>query len=72
MPASRVAQKFVSSKIRKIKEEGVRGRAVSQRQAIAIALSMARKKGLKVGKPKKRSRHNRRYFASSDGVVKSK
>jgi hypothetical protein len=46
------AQKFVSHKIRKIKKEGVRGKKVSTKQAIAIALSMARKKGLKVSKNK--------------------
>jgi len=45
-------RKFVSAKIRKIKKEGVRGKKVAQKKAVAIALSMARKKGLKVGKPK--------------------
>lgn len=44
------ASAFVSSKIRKIKKEGIRGKKVSQKQAVAVALSMARKKGLKVGK----------------------
>lgn len=43
-------QKFVSYKIKKIKKEGIRGKKVSQKQAVAVALSMARKKGLKVGK----------------------
>ena len=43
------AQKFVGTKIRKIKKEGVRGKKVPQKQAVAVALSMARKKGLKVG-----------------------
>ena len=42
--------KFVSAKIRKIKKEGIRGKKVPQKQAIAVALSMARKKGLKVKK----------------------
>lgn len=37
-------KKFISAKIRKIKKEGVRGRRVSQRQAIAIAFSIARRK----------------------------
>ena len=44
------AQKFVSYKIRQIKKEGIRGKKVSQKQAVAVALSMARKKGLKVKK----------------------
>ena len=44
-------KKFVSAKIRKIKKEGIRGKKVSQKQAVAVALSMAREKGLKV-KPK--------------------
>ena len=52
---SKKAKGFVSSKIRKIKKEGVRGKKVSQKQTVAVALSMARKKGLKVGKPNKRS-----------------
>ena len=43
-------QKFVGAKIRKIKKEGIRGKKVPQKQAVAVALSMARKKGLKVGK----------------------
>ena len=49
-------QKFVSAKIRKIKKEGVRGKKVSQKQAVAVALSMARKKGLKVAGKKSKSR----------------
>ena len=46
---------FVSTKIRKIKKEGIRGKKVSQKQAVAVALSMARKKGIKV-KAKKGSK----------------
>ena len=49
---SKKAKSFVGSKIKKIKKEGIRGKKVSQKQAVAVALSMARKKGLKVGKPK--------------------
>ncbi len=45
--SSKKAQKFVSRKISKIHREGKK-----LDQAIAIALSMARKKGLKVGKKK--------------------
>lgn len=44
------ARGFVGGKIRKIKREGIRGKKVGQKQAVAIALSMARKKGLKVGR----------------------
>lgn len=47
---SRKAQSFVSAKIRKIAKEGIRGKKVSREQRIAIALSMARKRGLKVGR----------------------
>lgn len=36
-------EKFISAKIRKIKEEGVRGKKVPQKQAVAIAMSYARK-----------------------------
>lgn len=50
--SSRKAQKFVSYKIRKIKKEGIRGKKVSRKQAVAVALSMARKRGLKVGRKK--------------------
>lgn len=46
---SKKVQKFVSGKIKKIKKEGVRGKKVPKKQAVAIALSMARKKGFKVG-----------------------
>ena len=49
---SKKAQGFVGAKIKKIKKEGIRGKKVSQKQAVAVALSMARKKGLKVGNPK--------------------
>ena len=38
---------FVSYKISKIMDEGIRGKKVSHDQAIAVALSMARKKGNK-------------------------
>ena len=34
----------MSNKIRKIMHEGVKGKPVSQEQAVAIAFSMARKK----------------------------
>lgn len=56
---------FVGNKIEKILKEGVRRntrkpvsksnprRKVSWKQAIAISLSMARQKGLKVGSPRK-------------------
>ena len=37
-------KKWVSVKIRKIKREGVRGRKVSSKQAVAVAFSMARSK----------------------------
>lgn len=55
---------FVGNKIKKILKEGVRRntkkpvsssnprRKVPQKQAVAIALSIARKKGLAVGQPK--------------------
>jgi|TARA_R100000750_G_C2326132_1_gene88245 hypothetical protein len=36
-------QKFISAKISKIMGEGIRGKKVSQKQAIAIANSMAKK-----------------------------
>jgi len=51
---SKKARSFVSAKIRKIKKEGIRDRKVPTKQAIAIALSMARKKGLKVGGKRKK------------------
>lgn len=48
--AENKTQKFVSGKIRKLKEEGY-----PDRQRIAIALSYARKKGLDVPARKKES-----------------
>lgn len=47
------ASAFVSAKIRKIKKEGIRGKKVSQKQAVAVALSMARERGLRVGRRRK-------------------
>jgi hypothetical protein len=44
------AQKYISSKIKKIKTEGIRGRKVSTKQAIAVAISMARSKGYRIKK----------------------
>jgi len=38
------SKKKISKKISKIMHEGVRGKKVKQNQAVAIALSMARKK----------------------------
>ena len=37
-------KKWISAKIRKITREGVRGRKVPQKQAVAVAFSMARSK----------------------------
>lgn len=37
-------QKYISSKISKIMKEGIRGKKVPQKQAIAVAYSMAKKK----------------------------
>lgn len=37
-------QKFISAKIGKIMHEGIRGKQVPQKQAIAVAISMAKKK----------------------------
>lgn len=37
-------QKFISYKIKKILSEGIRGRAVSPKQAVAVAHSYADKK----------------------------
>lgn len=48
--ASKAAQKFISRKIRILKKEGNR----PHKQIIAIALSMARKKGFKVSKSSKK------------------
>lgn len=45
---------WVGMKIRKIMHEGIRGKKVSQKQAVAVALSIARKKGKKAPKRKKR------------------
>ena len=50
------ARKFMGAKMRKIKKEGIRGKKVSQKQAVAVALSMARKKGLKVGSKDRRNK----------------
>ena len=56
-------QKSVSAKIRKIKKEGIRGKKVSQKQAVAVALSMAREHGMKVGKVgKKKDMRNRDFM----------
>ena len=52
--ATKKAQKVISRKIREVKKKGVRGKQVSQKQAIAIGLSEARRKGFKI--PKKRKK----------------
>ena len=39
-------QKFISEKIKRIKKEGIRGEGVPNKQAVAVAYSYARKKGL--------------------------
>lgn len=44
----------MSAKIKKIKKEGIRGKKVSQKQAVAVAMSMAREKGMKVPKAHKK------------------
>ena len=44
------SQKVISSNIRTELREGVRGKPVSQRQAVAIALNVARGGGGKKGK----------------------
>jgi len=49
---SKKAKGFIGHKISKIMHEGVRGKKVDPKQAIAIALSMARKRGLKIKKKK--------------------
>ena len=47
------AQSAISRKIREVKKKGVRGRKVSLKQAVAIGLSEARRRGFRV--PFKRS-----------------
>ena len=46
-------QKVTSRKIREVMKKGIRGKKVPQRQAIAIGLAEARRKGYKVPKKKK-------------------
>lgn len=41
------SKKWISSKISKIMKEGIRGKRVSQKQAVAVAFSMWRKKSKK-------------------------
>ena len=38
-------QKYISNKIRKIKEDGIRGKPVSNDQAIAVAYSYEKRRG---------------------------
>lgn len=38
-------QKYISSKIKKIKGDGIRGKDVSNKQAVAVAHSYAKEKG---------------------------
>lgn len=38
-------EKYISQKIKKIKEDGIRGKKPSKKQAIAVAYSYAKKKG---------------------------
>jgi hypothetical protein len=45
---------WIGQKIKRIMNEGIRGKKVSQKQAVAVAISMAKKRGLKV--PRKRSK----------------
>lgn len=45
-------EKFISSKIRKLREEGYS----KPGQAVAIALSYARKKGFNIPEPKKKKK----------------
>lgn len=47
------AKSAISRKIREVKKKGVRGRKVSLKQAVAIGLSEARRKGFRT--PFKRS-----------------
>lgn len=37
-------QQFIANKIKKIKDEGIRGKPVPQKQAVAVALNYARRK----------------------------
>lgn len=58
---SEEARKYISHKISKIKEEGLskmKGKKVSNKQRIAVALSMAREKGYKVPKAPKHNWDN--------------
>lgn len=48
MPQTQAGRKYVSGKIKKLKKEGK-----GTKQAVAIALSMARRKGHKVAKTPK-------------------
>ena len=41
-------EQFMSRKMHEIKEKGIRGKHVKHEQAVAVALSVARKKGFKV------------------------
>lgn len=38
-------EQYISSKIKKIKEEGLRGKSASNKQAVAVAYSYAKRKG---------------------------
>lgn len=42
--ATKKSNAAVSRKIRKIKKEGIRGKKVSRKQAVAVALAMERKR----------------------------
>ncbi len=50
MMMSKKAQKAVSSKIKEVMHKGIKGKKVSQKQAVAVGLSVARKKGYKIPK----------------------
>lgn len=41
-------EKYMAAKMREIKEKGIRGKQVPQKQAVAVMLSEARQKGFKV------------------------